>query len=67
MSLLTFITNISRFITGDFGIAVITAAIAIAAIGAALGAVRWARVGEAIFAGAIVFSAAWIVTTWLQA
>lgn len=66
MNLQTFITNISTFISGTFGISLITVAIALAAVAAAYEIVRWKRVGEAIFGGAVMFSAAWIVTTWLQ-
>lgn len=65
MSLLTFAQNIAAFIVGNFGIALITVAVGLAAMGAVFGAVRWARVGEAIFGGAILFSAGWIVNTWL--
>ena len=66
MSLLTFMNNISTFIVGPFGISAITAAIGSSAVAAAFEIVRWKRVGEAIFAGAILFSSAWINTTWLQ-
>jgi hypothetical protein len=66
MSLLTFMNNISTFIVGAFGISAITAAIGIFAVAAAFEVVRWKRVGEAIFAGAVLFSSAWINTTWLQ-
>lgn len=66
MSLQTFITNISTFITGQFGISLITVAIAMTAAAAAYEIVRWKRVGEAVFGGAVLFSAGWIVTTWLQ-
>lgn len=65
MSLLTFMQNIAAFLVSTFGIGAITVAIGLTAIGAAYGFVRWSRVGEAIFGGAILFSSAWIVNTWL--
>ena len=65
MSLLTFVQNVSTFLTGQFGIGAITIAIGLAGAGAAMELVRWKRVGEAIVGGAILFSSAWMVTTWL--
>ncbi len=66
MSLLSFVQNVSQFIVGPFGISIITIGIGLASMGAVFGAVRWSRVGEAILGGAVMFSSAWIVTTWLQ-
>ena len=66
MSLLSFAQALSTFITGPFGISMITFAIAVTALAAAVGAMRWMHVFEAVFCGAILFSAAWIVTTFLQ-
>jgi hypothetical protein len=65
MSLLTFIQNLSTFILGPFGIALITVAIAGTAMGAIIGWVRLVRIFEVLAGGAIALSAAWIVTTFL--
>lgn len=66
MSLTTFIQTIATFIVGTFGISAITVAIGLTAMAAAYELCRWKRVGEAIVAGAILFSSGWIVSNWLQ-
>jgi type IV secretory pathway VirB2 component (pilin) len=67
MSLLTFAQNLAQFITGPFGISLITLAIAGTAMAAAVHAMRWSHVFTVVFMGAIAFSAAWIVQTFLNA
>lgn len=67
MSLLTFMQNIASFLVGPFGISAITVAIGLTAMCAGYEICRWKRVGEAIVSGAILFSSAWIVHTWLGA
>lgn len=66
MTLLAFAQALATFIEGPFAISFVTFAIAACALGAALGAMRWSHVFEAVACGAILFSAAWIVTTFLQ-
>lgn len=65
MSLLSFVQTVAAFIVGPFGISLITLAIGFRAARAALGRGHWEGVGEAILAGAVLFSAGWIVQTWL--
>jgi hypothetical protein len=65
MTLITFFTGIATLLTSTLGIAAITVAIAGCAICAAFHLLRWSHVFEAIAAGAVAFSAAWIVTTFL--
>ena len=67
MSLLTFFQGLATLITGALGISAITVAIAACAIAAAFHMMRWSHVFEAIGAGAVAFSAAWIVNTYLVA
>jgi type IV secretory pathway VirB2 component (pilin) len=67
MSLLTFAQNLAQFITGPFGVSLITLAIAGTAMAAAVHAMRWSHVFTVVFMGAIAFSAAWIVQTFLNA
>lgn len=65
MTLITFFQNIAALLTSTLGIAAITTAIAGCAIGAAFHLLRWSHVFEAIAAGAVAFSAAWVVNTYL--
>lgn len=65
MSLLTFFQGIATLLTTTLGIASITCAIAGCTIAAAFHIMRWSHVFEAIAAGAVAFSAAWIVNTYL--
>lgn len=65
MSLITFFQNLAALLVGPMGISAITVAIAGCAIAAAFHIMRWSHVFEAIAAGAVAFSAAWIVTTYL--
>ena len=65
MTLITFFQNIAQLLTSTLGIAAITVAIAGCAIAAAFHIMRWSHVFEAIAAGAVAFSAAWIVNTYL--
>lgn len=65
--LLGFIQTVAQFVIGPFGISAITLAIGIQALRWAYDAVRFSEVGKAVVAGAILFSASWIVSTWLRA
>ena len=65
MSLITFFQGLATLLTSTLGIAAITTAIAGCAIAAAFHIMRWSHVFEAIAAGAVAFSAAWIVNTYL--
>lgn len=65
MTLIAFFQGLAALLTSTLGIAAITVAIAGCAIGAAFHMMRWSHVFEAIAAGAVAFSAAWIVNTFL--
>lgn len=65
MSLITFAQNLAMFIVGPFGISMITLAIGALALAAALAAMSWRHVFSSVFGGAILFSSAWIVNTFL--
>jgi len=67
MSLLTFMTNLATFMTGPFGISLATVAVAVAAIGAVMGRHGWVRLFEVLGACAILFSAAWVIQTFVSA
>lgn len=64
MSWITFATTASTFITGQFGIALITLWIGIAAVRVGIEH-RWSPFLHAIFGGVGLFSAAWTVTTFM--
>lgn len=66
-SLVGIVQNLAQFIVGPFGVSVITLAIAGSAIAASLHAMRWGHVFTAMAMGAVVFSAGWIVNTFLMA
>ena len=63
--MIAFFQGIAQLLTSTLGIAAITVAISGCAIGAAFHIMRWSHVFEAIAAGAVAFSASWIVTTYL--
>lgn len=65
MTLITFFQGLATLIAGPLGIAAITVAVAGCAIAAAFHMMRWSHVFEAIAAGAVAFSAAWIVNTYI--
>lgn len=65
MTLIAFFQGIAALLVGPLGIAAITVAIAGCAIAAAFHIMRWSHVFEAIAAGAVAFSAAWVVNTYL--
>jgi type IV secretory pathway VirB2 component (pilin) len=60
------ITNASTFLLGPFGVSLATLAIAYFAVEAALTG-RFGRIVTAVICVAIMFSAAFIVTTWVGA
>lgn len=62
-----FAQTLAAFITGPFGISMITLAIAGVALMCAVHAMRWHSLWETVFAGAIMFGAGWVVTTFLGA
>lgn len=62
-----FAQTLATFIVGPFGVSMITLAIGGVALLCALHAMRWSHLWETVFAGAILFSSAWVVTTFLGA
>lgn len=64
MSWLTIVQNISTFITSQFGILVITIAIAVAGGRAALHG-HWASFWSAIAGGGVLVSSAWAAKTFM--
>jgi type IV secretory pathway VirB3-like protein len=65
VTLITFFQGLATLLTSTLGIAAITVAIAGCAIAAAFHIMRWSHVFEAMAAGAVAFSAAWIVQTYI--
>ena len=61
---LTIVQTIATFIEGTFGATLVVVAVAIAGARAALHG-NWGHFWSAIGGGAIVITAAWIVTTFL--
>lgn len=62
--MLAFFQALAAQLTGPLGIAAMTSAIAASAVAAAYHMMRWSHVFETIAAGAVVFAAAWIITTF---
>ena len=60
--LLTLVQALATFITGPFGISVITLAVAGSFLAAALHFFRWSQAIMSLVYGAMAFSAAWAVT-----
>ncbi len=64
MSWLTIVQAIATFITGQFGLLLITVAIGIAGGEAAIYG-RWGRFFSSIAGGAVLVSSAWAVNTFM--